>query len=246
MPQKGEFPKELIRVYFARLYHQCRFYVLEQEATFSFVLQYLAKLKDPNPKMGKKKSVPKGKEGLQVVLRAETETFFVYILTTVDWKTGTIKDIDEGWVFIVDKREPKKISFYHKPLRRTKNYLDKISDVAEAEFNRVETMPSCPECAQIYTIKLVKLGGGKYGYKIECPNKDFKHEHPTAKSFYFGMGERHKKVLEKGFEEYAKYQAKNEEEGIIRTSSRDIRAKKTKSTGIHHVKEYVDIEPNYD
>ncbi len=243
MPKKGEFSEELIRSYFARLYHQCGFRRLSKEETIKFVLQYQAKLAVTTSTKGKKKSIPKGKEGLQIVLRAETQLFFVYILTTVDWNTGLIKDVDEGWVFIVDKRRPQTVCFHLKPLRRTQNYFDKISSVAEAEFNRIHTMPSCAECHHTYTIKLVKLAEGKYGYKIDCPNTTFKHKHTTAKNFYAHMGDTHRRVLEKSFEEYAAYQQRNEENGTPRKSSRDIRAKKTKGSnqsGVHYEQVYSD------
>ncbi len=233
MPKKGNFPAELIRIYFARLYHQCKFIILNHDETIAFLLQYRARLKEFQKGEGKQKAVPKGKEGLQVVLRAKVKKFYIYILTTVDWSTGTIKEIDEGWVFIVDIRTGK-VCFYHKPLHRTENYFDKLSAVAEAEVHRCATMPSCPECKHLYSIELIKLYGefaGEYGYKIDCPNKTFKHKHPTSKNFYEGMDPLHKEVIEKGFEEYHKYRLKNP--GA--KSSREIRAKKTarEPNGIH-------------
>ncbi|HWC57784.1 MAG TPA: hypothetical protein VG621_02450 [Candidatus Paceibacterota bacterium] len=248
MPRKGEFTTEKIKVCFDQLYEQCKFTILNKELTLKFVDQYRAKLETLDGKKRKTKSIPKSKEGLQIVLTAETDTFFVYVLTTVDWKTGLIKDVDEGWVFMVDKRSPKRICFYNKPLHRTKNYLVNLAAIAEAENNRAQTMPCCKECDTVYTVQLVKLREGKYGYKLDCPNKKFIHKGQTALNFYSGMDPVHKKVLEKSFGDYEKYRDKNEEAGTIRKTSRDIRAKKTFSEpkGVHLVKEYIDRMPEYD
>jgi hypothetical protein len=231
MPRKVQITHDGMKKFCARLYHEEKFIFVPHTERIKIINNYRAKL--TQFLSGKKKKIPSGQNGLQTVVKYETEHFIVYVFTTFVWQAGQMKDSDEGWVIIVDKRKSRDVCFYSFPIRRTKDYLKTLGAYAEAEKNRVDTMPCCSECENTpLTIKLVvtedvESGLRKYGYTLVCPNNGVRHKKSTIRNFYTGMDPAHRAFIEKRFEQYDKYQKKNLETGSNRKQSREIRAKKT-------------------
>lgn len=248
MPKKVEISENEMRKWCAQLYYEDQFGFAGHIERKYMVGNYILKL-DRSP-FAKKRKVPSSKEGLQTVVKYQNDYFVVYILTTYVWKKGKMKESDEGWVFIVDKRKPKDVCFFSTPFRRTANFLPNLKSLALAAKNRIDTMPCCKECQQKLTIKLTwrtDNGIKRYGYKLVCPNKKFDHQEPTDQNFYIEMNPVHVKVISGMFGRYEKYQDREAQKEIYHTPSRDIRAKKTTSLGgEERALHTIDADANYD
>jgi hypothetical protein len=216
------------------------FHLLELKETLP-LLPYKAKIEAIFA--NKKSSTKHQGTGIQALLKYDSGVFVVLVLTTFVEAEGTLKDSDEAWVCMFDKRKPDKPVFYSFPIHRTKNFLKTLSRYAKAYKNRADTMPCCPECGTLLTIKVVH-SGPVHAHTLVCPNGAYVHKKFKFCSVYSGMDDIHRMFLEKKFQQYDVYRKKNDEQGIIRIPSVLKRAIQKKD--LRYDNNFGDPFPNYD
>ena len=88
--------------------------------------------------------IKRQEKGSEVGYRYEANDLVVKVWTTYLPEKGDVRMSDEGWVLIASL-EDEALDFTH-PLRRTKNFLNRLYKWAQVAKERVDKRPSCPCC----------------------------------------------------------------------------------------------------